>query len=375
MIIGVPREIKNNEYRVALTPSGVQVLVREGHRVIVETTAGAGSGFEDSEYAAMGAEIAAKAAQVYRGADLILKVKEPLPPEYELMREHQVIFTFLHLARENELTNVFLEKKITAIAYETIQLSDGRLPLLIPMSEVAGKMAIQIGAHFLEQSQGGRGVLLGGVPGVPPAEVVIIGAGTAGANAARVAIGMGAVVTLIDINIDRLRYFDEVYTGRVQTMVSNPYNISLSVAKADLLVGAVLLPGAKAPVLVSEEMVKKMKPGSVIIDVAIDQGGCVATIDRVSTHSNPIDNKHGVIHYSVGNIPGAVPFTSTNALTNATLPYLLEIAKFGPRIAAMKNPALAKGFNVCKGQVTHEGVASALSLPYQPVQDVLKLKL
>lgn len=375
MIIGVPREIKNNENRVALTPSGVMALKRDGHRVLVETTAGIGSGLKDVEYAAMGAEIVETAKAVYDGADLIVKVKEPLSPEFELMRDHQIVFTFLHLAREKELTEVLLAKRITGIAYETIQLADGSLPLLIPMSEVAGKMAVQIGAHYLEETQGGCGILLGGVPGVAAGEVVIIGAGTAGASAARVAIGMGAQVTLVDVNMDRLRHFDELYDGRVRTVISNSYNIARCVRKADLLIGAVLVPGAKAPLLVSEEMVQQMKPGSVIVDIAIDQGGCIATIDRVTTHSQPIYFKHGVVHYSVGNIPGVVPITSTAALTNATLPFILDIANKGYRTAAMQNPALAKGINTCKGMVSHEAVASALGMPYRPLEEVLKLQI
>ena len=375
MIIGIPREIKNNEYRVAITPPGVQAMKREGHRILVETTAGLGSGFKDENYVSMGAEIVETAKMVYHEAEMILKVKEPLPPEYELMRDYQIMFTYLHLAREKELTKVLLEKRITAIAYETIQLADGSLPLLVPMSEIAGKMAVQIGAHFLEEPQGGAGVLLGGVPGVPAGEVVIIGAGAAGASSAKIAIGMGAMVTLIDVNIDRLRHFDDLYDGRVRTMVSNSYNIAKYVEKADLLIGAVLLAGAKAPVLVTEEMVRTMKPGSVIVDIAVDQGGCIATIDRVSTHSHPIYIKHGVTHYSVGNIPGAVPITSTVALTNVTLPYALEVAGRGYRVAAIKNIALAKGVNTCKGVVTHEAVASSLDLPYQPLEEVLKLKI
>jgi len=374
LIIGVLREIKNNENRVALTPPGVHALKKEGHRVLVETTAGRGSGLEDEDYTSMGAEITDSAEQIFREAELVLKVKEPLPSEYNMLRDYQIIFTYLHLAMEKELTRVLLDKKITAVAYETIQLDDGRLPLLIPMSEIAGKMAVQIGAHYLEEPQGGRGVLLGGTPGVPPANVVIIGAGTSGTNAARVALGMGANVILLDINIDRLRYVDETFGGRVQTMASNPYNIARAVETADLLIGAVLITGAKAPVLVSEDMVKTMKPGSVIIDLAVDQGGCIATIDRITTHSNPVYIKHGVIHYAVGNMPGAVPFSSTFALTNATLPYVLDISRFGYRVAAMKNRALAQGYNVCKGQITYEAVAEAHGLPYQPLEDVLELK-
>lgn len=375
MIIGVPREIKNNEYRVALTPPGVQALKKEGHHVMVETTAGLGSGFRDEDYAAMGAQIVETSRQLYRDAEMIIKVKEPLPPEYELLREHQILVTFLHLARETELTRVMLEKRITGIAYETIQSDDGRLPLLVPMSEIAGKMSVQIGAHFMEEHQGGCGVLLGGVPGVPPARVVIIGAGTSGSSAVRVAVGMGAQVTLIDINVDRLRHMDEMYDGRIRTLVSTPYNIAMSVDKADLLIGAVLVTGAKAPVLVTEDMVKMMKPGSVIVDIAVDQGGCIATVDRVTTHSHPVYIRHGVIHYSVGNIPGAVPFTSTSALTNVTLPYVMEVAGRGYRVAAMKNKALARGINTCQGFVTYEAVAAAHNFPYQPLEEALKLKI
>jgi alanine dehydrogenase len=375
MIIGVPREIKNNEYRVAITPPGVQTLVKGGHKVLIESTAGIGSGFEDEDYSAMGAEIVDTAEEVFHKSEMIVKVKEPLPPEYDLLKDHQVVFTFLHLAREKELTDVLLKKNITGIAYETIQLADESLPLLVPMSEIAGKMSIQIGARFLEESQGGRGILIGGVPGVLPAEVVIIGAGSAGGSAAKVAKGMGARVTLLDKNIDRLRYLDDIYKGTVKTLVSNEYNIALSVERADILIGAVLIPGAKTPTLVTEKMVRRMKPGSVIIDIAVDQGGCIATIDRLTTHSNPVYIKHGVIHYSVGNIAGAVPITSTFALTNVTLPYILEIADKGHRTAAIKNPSLAKGFNVYKGRITHQGVALSLNMPYCPLEEAMKITL
>jgi alanine dehydrogenase len=375
MIIGVPREIKNNEYRVAITPPGVQTLVKGGHKVLIESTAGIGSGFEDEDYSAMGAEIVDTAEEVFHKSEMIVKVKEPLPPEYDLLKEHQVVFTFLHLAREKELTDVLLKKNITGIAYETIQLADESLPLLVPMSEIAGKMSIQIGARFLEESQGGRGILIGGVPGVLPAEVVIIGAGSAGGSAAKVAKGMGARVTLLDKNIDRLRYLDDIYKGTVKTLVSNEYNIALSVERADILIGAILVPGARAPMLVTEKMVRRMKPGSVIIDIAVDQGGCIATIDRLTTHSNPVYIKHGVIHYSVGNIAGAVPITSTFALTNVTLPYILEIADKGHRTAAIKNPSLAKGFNVYKGRITHQGVALSLNMPYCPLEEAMKITL
>lgn len=371
MKIGVPKEIKPDENRVSLTPAGVRALTSLGHQVLCETGCGLGSGFDDADYVAEGAAILPDAASVWAEADMIIKVKEPLPPEFPLMKEGQLIFTYLHLAPEPELTRVLIEKKVNAIAYETVELPNRTLPLLTPMSEIAGRMSIQIGAHFLEKRYGGRGVLLGGVPGVLPAEVVIIGGGTVGTNAAKMAVGMGAKVTIIDVNLDRLRYLDDIFGSRVQTLASNAYNIAEAVKKADLLIGAVLVPGAKAPKLVTESMVSNMKPGAVIVDVAIDQGGCVETIDHTTTHSNPIFIKHGVVHYSVPNIPGAVPRTSTFALTNATLPYAILLAEKGFEGAVRSNPALAKGVNVCAGKVTYKAVAEAHNLPYTPLEEVI----
>jgi len=372
LIIGVPKEIKDHEDRVGMTPAGVEELVkRHGHRVLVERGAGEGSGITDDEYAACGAEIVEGHEDVFLRAELIVKVKEPLPSEYHLFRQGQILMTYLHLAPLPELTHALLERRVIGIAYETIQRADGSLPCLVPMSEVAGRMAVQVGAEYLERVKGGRGVLLGGVPGVPPAEVVIIGAGTVGTSAAKIALGMGAHVTIIDINADRLRYLDEILHGNLITVMSNRYNIERAVRYADLLIGAVLVPGAKAPTLVTEDMVKAMKPGSVVIDVAVDQGGCIETVDRATSHSDPVYVKHGVLHYAVPNMPGAVPRTSTLALTNATLPYIIEVANLGPAEAARKSPALAKGFNVCFGRVVHEAVAKAHGLPYSPLQEVL----
>ncbi|MHB8170405.1 MAG: alanine dehydrogenase [Thermincolia bacterium] len=372
MIIGVPKEIKNNENRVAITPAGVTALTAAGHRVVIQQGAGEGSGIQDADYVAAGGEILQLAADVFFRADMIMKVKEPLPPEYDLLKEGQVLFTYLHLAPEPELTRVLLAKKVVGIAYETIQLANGSLPLLTPMSEVAGRMAVQVGARFLEKIYGGQGILLGGVPGVPGAEVVIIGGGVVGMNAAKIAVGLGAQVTIIDKGADRLRYFDDLYQGRIKTLMSNSYNIETAVVRADLLVGAVLIPGARAPRLVTENMVKNMKTGSVIVDVAIDQGGSIETIDRFTTHSEPTYVKHGVIHYAVANMPGAVPRTSTFALNNATLPYALQLANKGYLQAIAEDPALAKGVNVVEGEVTYQAVAEALNLPFRPLDAVLK---
>ena len=371
MKIGVPREIKANENRVAITPAGVMALTRAGHQVLIEASAGSGSGFEDQDFKTAGATILPAAADVFGTADLIMKVKEPLPPEYDYFREGQVLFTYLHLAPEPELTQALMRKKVVAIAYETVQLPDRSLPLLTPMSEVAGRMATQIGAHFLEKAHGGRGVLLGGVPGVAAGEVVIVGGGTVGTNAAKIAMGMGANTTLLDISADRLRYLDDVFGPRLRTVMSNTYTIAAAVEKADLLIGAVLIPGARAPHLVTEDMVKNMKPGSVIVDVAIDQGGSIATVDRVTTHANPTYVKHGVVHYSVANMPGAVPRTSTYALTNVTLPYALELANLGYRKAIEGDASLAAGVNVLEGQVTYKAVAEAHNLTYVPLEKVL----
>ncbi|WP_134683219.1 alanine dehydrogenase [Brevibacillus migulae] len=371
MIIGVPKEIKNNENRVGLTPAGAAAYVQAGNTVYVETQAGAGSGFMDEDYAAAGAEIVSEAKDVWAKAEMICKVKEPLPAEYPYFREGLILFTYLHLAPEKELTEQLLEKRVTGIAYETIQNEDRSLPLLMPMSEVAGRMSVQIGAQFLEKPHGGKGILLGGVPGVLPGNVVIIGGGIVGTNAAKMALGMGADVTIIDINANRLRELDDQFHGRLHTLMSNSYNIAHAVKDADLLIGAVLIPGARAPRLVTEEMVKQMAPGSVIVDVAIDQGGSIETIDRITTHSDPTYVKHGVVHYAVANMPGAVPRTSTIALSNVTIPFGLQLANKGFRKAIEENKALAKGVNVVAGHVTYEAVARSLSLPYKPLSEVL----
>lgn len=370
MIIGVAKEIKNNENRVALTPAGTEMLCKAGHTVLVEQNAGTGSGFSDESYAKAGAQIITDKQALFDRAEMIIKVKEPLAPEYELFHEGQILFTYLHLAPEPALTKALLAKKVVGIAYETIERHH-TLPLLTPMSEVAGRMAVQVGAHCLEKPVGGKGVLLGGVPGVAPAQVVIIGGGIVGTNAAKMAVGMGARVTVIDKSAERLVYLDDIFSGRLTTVMSNSYNIAQWVKQADLLIGAVLLPGAKAPKLVTEDMVKSMEPGSVIVDVAIDQGGSVETIDRVSTHSDPTYIKYGVVHYSVANMPGAVARTSTMALTNATLEYALQIANKGWKAALKADPGLAKGLNVYDGKITFQGVAEAHKLPYTPVEEVL----
>lgn len=368
MLIGVPKEIKNNENRVAITPAGATELLKNGHQVIIENNAGIGSGIDDKEFYDIGVEIVENAKEVYERADMIMKVKEPLREEYSLLKEGQILFTYLHLAASEELTKALLCKKVIGIAYETVQLKNNYLPLLHPMSEVAGRMAVQIGAQFLEKHEGGKGILLGGVPGVEPAEVVIIGGGTVGTNSAKIAVGMGAHVTIIDRDVARLRYIDDIFQGRVSTLMSNRYNISKMVKKSDLLIGSVLIPGAKAPKLVTEEMVKTMQKGSVIVDVAIDQGGSIETIDRITNHDNPTFEKYGVVHYSVPNIPGAVSRTSTFALTNVTLPYALEIANKGYRKAIKENDALLKGLNVINGRITYEEVAKAHGLEYTKIE-------
>ena len=366
MRIGVPKEIKPQENRVALVPAGVDAFVRAGHEVFIEQSAGAGSSITDEEYIKSGATILKTPKEIFDTADMILKVKEPLPAEYDLLRENQILFTYLHIAPNPELTRVLLDKKIIGIAYETVQLANGALPLLAPMSEVAGRMSIQIGARLLENLSGGRGILLGGVSGVEKAKVTVIGGGVVGLNAAKTACGMGAQVTVIDISSARLAYLDDIFGGHVNTLISNPYNIEMAVRESDLVVGAVLVPGAKAPKLVKEYMVQQMRPGSVIVDVAIDQGGSIETIDRVTTHSTPSYIQHGVVHYSVANMPGAVPRTSTFALTNATLPYGLAMAGAGAEAAMKADPALLKGLNVYKGALTYEPVAQAQNLDYQP---------
>lgn len=372
MIIAVPKEIKNNENRVAITPAGVEALKTAGHEIYIETSAGIGSGFTDQEYTEKGAVILDTAAEVWAKAEMVMKVKEPIPQEYGFFRKGLTLFTYLHLAPEPELTKALVENGVTAIAYETIQPDDRSLPLLTPMSEVAGRMAVQIGAQFLEKPHGGKGILLGGVPGVQPAEVVIIGGGTVGTNAAKMALGLGARVTIIDLNPDRLRYLDDIFGGRVATVMSNSYNIEQAVKKADLLVGCVLIPGARAPKLVKEYMVKQMSKGSVIVDVAIDQGGSIETIDRITTHSEPTYEKYGVVHYAVANMPGAVARTSTLALTNSTIQYALQLANKGTYKAIKENVALYRGVNVANGFVTYQAVAKDLNYEYVPVEKALE---
>ena len=362
--IGCPKEIKNQEGRVGLTPAGTDVLVRNGHEVYIEHNAGIKSGFPDEEYVAVGAKILDTPKEIFDIADMIIKVKEPLEPEYDLFHEGQILFTYLHLAPDRPQTEALLRKKVIGIAYETVQPADKSLPLLAPMSEVAGRLSVQVGAHLLEASCGGRGVLMGGVTGVEKANVTIVGGGNVGTNAARVAVGMGANVTILDISSKRLAYLDDIFDGRVQTLLSNRYNIAQAVRNSDLVVGCVLIPGAKAPKLVTEEMVKQMKPGSVLVDVAIDQGGSIETIDRITTHDDPYFVKHGVIHYSVANMPGAVPRTSTMALTGNTLPYAVKIANMGAEAACKADPALMKGLNTYKGFLTFEAVARAHGMEY-----------
>jgi alanine dehydrogenase len=374
MIIGVPKEIKNNENRVALTPAGASAFVRAGHRVLLERNAGLGSGFTDEAYKSAGAELLDRAEDVWNGAEMIMKVKEPLASEYGYFREGLVLFTYLHLAAEPALAKALTDNKVTAIAYETVAV--GRtLPLLVPMSEIAGRMAAQIGAQFLEKPHGGKGLLLSGVPGVKRGKVTVIGGGVVGVNAAKIAIGLGADVTVIDLDPERLRVLDDRFGSDIQTLISNPHNIAEAVADSDLVISAVLIPGAKAPKLVSEAMVQTMKPGSVIVDVAIDQGGIVETADRVTTHDNPTYVKHGVVHYAVANMPGAVPVTSTYALTNATMPYALQIANKGVRQAIEDNAALKLGVNTANGHITYEPVARDLKSGYVPVDEALQTKL
>lgn len=364
MLIGVPREIKDKEYRVALTPAGAEQLVRDGHQVMVEQNAGTGSGFQNQEYEQAGAVIVEHAEDVWKQAEMIMKVKEPIDSEFAYFRKDLILFTYLHLAAARALTEALIKSEMTAIAYETIQLANGSLPLLTPMSEVAGRMSVQVGAQFLERFYGGRGILLGGVPGVPPADVIIIGGGIVGTNAAKMALGLGANVVIVERSAERMRYLDDVFGGRIRTLMSNTFNIAYAVQKADLLIGAVLIPGAKAPKLVTEEMVKTMKPGAVIVDVAVDQGGSIETIDRASTHSDPTYLKYGVVHYAVANIPGAVPRTSTLALTNSTLPYAMKIANLGVEQAVKQTPELRPGVNCYRGHVTHSAVAEAVGMSY-----------
>lgn len=362
MKIGIPKEIKNQENRVSVTPAGVYVLARANHAVLVEAGAGAGSGFSDLEYLEAGAQIMSK-DEVFAQSDLIVKVKEYLPSEYKYLREDQMVFTYLHIANNAELASQLISSKTTALAYETIQNKKGSLPLLNPMSEVAGRMAVQIGATMLQKTNHGSGLLLGGVPGVLPAEVIIIGGGVVGLNAAKIAGGLGAIVTIFEINAERMAYIDDISNGQIHTFYNNEYNLRNALKRADLVIGAVLVPGAKAPCIVSEDMVKEMKEGSAIVDVAIDQGGCIATCDHTTTHDEPYFVKHGVVHYSVANIPGAVPRTSTMALSNATLPYVLKLANKGVK-ALLDDENFLLGLNTYQGHVTYRGVADALNVDY-----------
>jgi alanine dehydrogenase len=369
VIIGVPKEIKAGEQRVALTPAGVQALVDQGHRVLVEPGAGAGSGFRDDDYAQPGARLR-PAEAVWAEAELLLKVKEPIPSEYPRLRADQILFTYLHLAAVPELTRALQRARTVGIAYETVQRADGSLPLLTPMSEVAGRLAVQEGAYHLGRAHGGRGILLSGVPGVPRGNVMIVGAGTVGLNAAKIAVGLGADVSVLDVNIDRLRQVDDIFRGQVVTLVSNAFNIARLAQRADLLIGGVLVAGARAPLLVPEAVVKTMKEGSVIVDVAVDQGGCVETM-RPTTLAEPTYRVHGVVHYGVANMPALVPRTSTFALTNATLPYVLELAGKGLAPALRDNRALAGGVNVCRGRIVHPGVAESVGEAAAPLETCL----
>jgi alanine dehydrogenase len=369
MLVGVPREIKDGEARVATNPGGVRAFREHGHQVLVETGAGEGSRISDREFREAGARITRSPEDLYARAEMILKVKEPLPAEYDLLRPGQVLFTYLHLASSDTLTEALLDCGVIALGYETVQTDQGALPLLVPMSEIAGKMSIQIGARLLEAGSGGRGTLLGGVPGVPPAEVVILGCGVVGTNAAKVALGMGAHVTILDVDHDRLKYLDDVLGGNVITVYANAYSVERAASYADLLIGAVLVPGAPAPKLLTRKMVRRMKSGAAIVDVAVDQGGCVATI-RPTSYSEPTYVLHEIIHYGVPNIPAAVPRSSTHALTNATLSWALQIADKGIAAALAENPALARGVNVARGRVVHPAVAEAFNMKAAPLDEI-----
>lgn len=366
MIIGIPMEVKPQEFRVALTPAGADALVRAGHQVLVQSSAGLGSGIHDEEYEHAGARVTDDPEELFRVSDMIVKVKEPQESEFHLLRPGQILFGYLHLAPDKKQTRALLDRRVIAIGYETVQLPDGSLPLLAPMSEVAGRMSIQVGAHLLEQTNGGGGVLLGGVPGVEPAHVVVVGAGNVGTNAVKMAVGMGARVTVLDMSVERLTYLDDLFQGRVTTLVSNSYNVARAARDADLVVGAVHVPGAMTPRLITTEMVMDMKPGAVIIDVAVDQGGSVETIDHTTTHEHPTYVKYDVIHYAVANMPGAVPRTSTFALTNATLPYVMALAGQGAEGAMRSDPALRRGLNTYMGKLTSYPVAEIQGLSYTP---------
>ena len=371
MIIGVPKEVKNNEYRVSLVPSGVEVLVEAGHTVLIETEAGSGTSIEDAEYVEAGAKIARSPEEIFEKSDMVMKVKEPLPSEYPMIRKGQILFTYFHFAANEELTRAMIEREATCIAYETIQLPDGTLPLLTPMSEVAGRMAVQEGAKYLERPMEGRGILLSGVPGVAPANVIILGGGVVGANAAKIAAGFGANVYLLDINLERLRYLSDVMPANVTTIYSNRLNIKNLLPMADLVIGGVLRRGAKAPTLVTREMLKSMKRGSVVVDVAVDQGGCFETT-HATTHSAPTYIVEGVVHYCVANMPGAVAGTSTYALTNETLSYARPIANKGWKQALRESKPLLSGLNIAEGKVTLYDVAEQFGLPYVPAEELLK---
>ena len=371
MRIGIPTEIKNNENRVAMTPAGAVHLVQNGHEVFVQKGAGLGSGFTDEEYVQAGAKLVETAEEAWN-QDMVMKVKEPVASEYGYFREGLILFTYLHLAPEPELTKALIDNKVVSIAYETVQLDNRSLPLLAPMSEVAGRMSAQIGAQFLEKNKGGKGILLAGVPGVKRGKVTIIGGGQAGTNAAKIAVGLGADVTIIDLSAERLRQLDDIFGNQVKTLMSNPYNIAEAVKESDLVIGAVLIPGAKAPKLVTEEMIQSMEPGSVVVDIAIDQGGIFETTDRITTHDNPTYEKHGVVHYAVANMPGAVPRTSTLALTNVTVPYAVQIANKGYKDACLGNTALLKGINTLDGYVTFEAVAEAHGLQSADEKELLE---
>ncbi|WP_162052570.1 alanine dehydrogenase [Pontibacter pamirensis] len=370
MIIGVPKEIKNNENRVGVTPAGVIELVRNGHTVYVQTIAGVGSGFTDDDYVRAGASILPSIEEVYGIAEMIIKVKEPIELEYPLIKEDQLLFTYFHFASYEPLTHAMIARKAVCLAYETVEKADRTLPLLIPMSEVAGRMSIQEGAKYLEKPMQGRGILLGGVPGVRPAKVMILGGGVVGTNAAKMAAGMGADVTIMDNNLQRLRYLDDIMPANVNTFMSNEYNIRELLSTHDLIIGAVLIPGAKAPHLITREMLKQMRPGTVVVDVAVDQGGCIETC-KPTTHENPTYVIDDVVHYCVANMPGAVPYTSTLALTNATLPYAIQLANKGWKKACTDNAELLKGLNVVQGKVVYEGVAQAFGLKFVPAENVL----
>ena len=367
MIVGIPKEIKNNENRVGMTPSGVAELVKRGHTVYVQHNAGEGSGFPDADYEGVGAKILPDIADVYAIAEMIVKVKEPIEPEYPLIKEGQLLFTYFHFASDKELTDAMLKSKAVCLAYETVELSDHSLPLLIPMSEVAGRMSIQEGMRFLEKPQLGKGILLGGVPGVKPAKVLIIGAGTVGTNAAIIAAGTGAEVTIVDINLKRLRYLADTLPKNVKTLYSSEHNIRTELPDTDLVIGSVLVPGDKTPHLINKDMLKLMKPGTVLVDVAIDQGGCFET-SHATSHSDPVYVVDGIVHYAVANIPGAVPYTSTLALTNATLPYAIALANKGWQKACKDDAALTKGLNVVEGKVTYKAVADVWNLPFEPIE-------